>query len=496
MSDLLNCRALVKRFGAQTALDGVDFALAEGEIHGLVGSNGAGKSTLVRILAGATQADGGTIEIAGRAAVFRSPSDALAQGVAMVYQELSGIGSLSVAENVLLGRQPVGRFGLVDWREMHRRAEAALERIGLRIDVRQPLERLPLGMRQMVEIARGLDSGARVLVLDEPTSSLAPPEAQRLHELVRNLAAQGVGIVLISHFLDEVLDVCDRVTILRDGRHVGTHTTSSLNKHDVVAAMLGRANHDVQTGYEGRVSLPPRSSAEARLIVRDLRRDGVFGPVSLEVAGGECLVLSGTLGAGHHELAEAIAGALHVDSGTVSVDGRDVTNSIRRAIRSGTVLVAADRKRTIVGGASIDRNVTLAHLRSLVGSWLRLRREHAVAKPLIERVGCRPADGKRLAGTLSGGNQQKVVVARWLAGPVRVLVLQEPTRGMDVAAKDDVLKLVAELKAAGAAVILATSEPELALAQADRIVVMDRGRVTHEFADTELDQATLLAASS
>ncbi len=492
MSVLFHGRNIEKRFGGLIALADVEFELRAGEVHGLVGSNGAGKSTLMRVLSGAVGLDAGTLELDGRPVEFTSPRDALAQGVAMVYQELSGVASLSVAENIVLGRQPLNRLGLVDWSAMNRRATAALAPLGLDLDVRRPLGRFPLAIRQLVEIARGLDQGARVLVLDEPTSALAPPDAERLHALVRKLAEGGVGVVFISHFLDEVLAVCDRVTVLRDGRNVATLPAESLTKHDLVSQMLGRETHRLESGYEGSVRLPPVSEMPPRLVCQGLQRSGVFGPVDLSVAPGECLALYGVLGAGHHELAEAIGGAMNLDTGWVTVDGVTVTGRIGRAIDQGLVMIAADRSRTVVRGATLTRNVTLAHLKRLCGWWVQPRQERLVAQALLDRVDCRPAHPDLPAGALSGGNQQKVVVARWLAGPVRALILQEPTHGMDVAAKDEVLGLVAELKRNGAAVLLATSEPELALTQGDRVWVMQRGRVVERFAGATVDKASLM----
>ncbi len=505
-SPLLECRSIGKRFGGVMALEGIDFDLYPGEVHGLVGCNGAGKSTLMKILAGAYPGHDGQILIDGRTISLSSPLDAQANGVAMVYQELSGIGALSVAENLFLGRQPT-KAGRIDWSMMRRQAREFLGEMRIDVDVRRRLDRFPLVIRQMVEIARGLHSGARVLILDEPTSALSPPETRRLFELIRQLKTNGVAIIFISHFLEDVLEICDRVTILKDGRKVATARASELTKVEVISRMLGRSpgltSESSLVGKDQRpqalaledtsITLPTCSTTVPCLRVSGLSRFGQFNNVSFEVAAGECLGLYGFVGAGHQELAHAVACAATFDEGEVSLDGKLLeTNNVSAAVRNGVVLVAADRAKTLVRRSSIGSNTTLAHLRRSVGQWLTRHREHTVTQPLLAQVGCRPARPELLAGNLSGGNQQKVVLAKWLLGPIRVLVLEEPTRGMDVGAKDEVMRLVADLKRSGAAVILASTEPELIMAHSDRILVFQRGRIAHEFADENVRKEDLL----
>lgn len=489
---LLECRAIGKSFGGVTALEGVNFDLRPGEVHGLVGCNGAGKSTLMKILAGAHPDHDGSVLLDGREVSLSSPREAQRCGIAMVYQELSGIGALSVAENLFLGRQPT-RAGCIDWRTMRRQAHEFLNEMQIDVDVCRRLDRFPLVIRQMVEIARGLHSGARVLILDEPTSALSPPETRRLFELIRQLRRNGVAMIFISHFLEDVLEICDRVTVLKDGRKVSTSLSSELTKAEVISRMLGRDAGATGADLDEAIDLPARSTAAPVLRVSSLSREGDFNDASFEVAPGECVGLYGFVGAGHQELAHAIAGATSVDAGTVRLDQSILPNSnVARSVSRGVVLVAADRVKTLVRRSSIARNTTLAHLRRSMGEWLHRRREHAVVQPLLEQVGCRPARPELMAGNLSGGNQQKVVLAKWLLGPVRVLVLEEPTRGMDVGAKDEVMRLVAGLKKSGAAVVLASTEPELVLAHADRILVFQRGRIAHEFAGEAVRKADLL----
>lgn len=489
---LLECRAIGKSFGGVTALEGVDFDLRSGEVHGLVGCNGAGKSTLMKILSGAHPDHDGSVLIDGREVSLSSPREAQRCGIAMVYQELSGIGALSVAENLFLGRQPT-QAGRIDWRSMRRQAHSFLNEMQIDVDVRRRLDRFPLVIRQMVEIARGLHSGARVLILDEPTSALSPPETRRLFDLIRQLRRNGVAMIFISHFLEDVLEICDRVTVLKDGRKVSTSSSSELTKAEVISRMLGRDAGATGADLDEAIALRDRSAAAPVLRVSELSREGEFNDVNFEVAPGECVGLYGFVGAGHQELAHAIAGATSVDAGGVRLDQSVLPNGdVSVAVSRGVVLVAADRAKTLVRRSSIARNTTLAHLRRSMGEWLHRRREHAVVQPLLEQVGCRPARPELLAGNLSGGNQQKVVLAKWLLGPIRVLVLEEPTRGMDVGAKDEVMRLVAGLKKSGAAVVLASTEPELVLAHADRILVFQRGRIAHEFAGEAVSKADLL----
>ncbi len=489
----LECRGLGKRYGAAVALADVDFSLTGGEIHGLVGVNGAGKSTLVKVLAGAVGDYSGQILLDGRPVELGSPQAALAHGVAMVYQELSGVGQLSVAENICLGRQPTTRWGRIDWSAMRRLARTALAELDLKLDVDRRLDSFPLAIRQLVEIARGLSSGAGVLVLDEPTSALAPPETRRLFARLARLRERGVSLVFISHFIEDVLEICDRVTILRDGRRLETAPAATLEKHAVIHAMLGHSLARAELGYEAAAQLPQRSTRVPRLVARGLCRPGAFQGVDLEVAPGECLGLYGFVGAGHQELAHALAGVLATTAGQVRVADRPLPRGrVDRAVAAGVVLVAADREQSLVGAAPIFKNVTLAHLKRRLGRWLSRGREQRLAQPWLERVGCRPALPGLRTSELSGGNQQKVVLAKWLLGPIEVLVLDEPTRGMDVGAKEEVMRLVATQQQAGAAVVLASSEPELLLAHADRILVLRKGRITREFVGQSVDKSSLL----
>ncbi len=514
------------------ALESVDFDLHAGEVHGLVGCNGAGKSTLMKVLAGAVPEYRGDIRLDGAPVRLSSPREALAQRIAMVYQELSGIGALSVAENLFLGRQPT-KWGRVDWSRMNREAAASLAELDIHLDVRRRLDTFPLVIRQMVEIARGLHSGARVLILDEPTSALSLPEARRLFELIAKLKARGVAMVFISHFIEDVLAICDRVTILRDGRRLETRPAQELDRARILHQMVGETR-DSEAAEKTDATLPIVTTAASRLTVRGLSHRGHFDDISLDAKPGECLGLYGFVGAGHQELVHALAGALTTDNGEVLFHslmtnteaipsgaalaprrledgltpqnrGADATplgslvpgramkpGDVPQAVQRGIVLVAADRAQTLARRAPIAHNVTLAHLARTLGAWLTRGSEHRVCQPLLERVGCRPPNPALRAGSLSGGNQQKVVLAKWLLGPIKVLLLEEPTRGMDVHAKAEIMELVAQQKRAGAAVILASTEPELILAHADRILTFSRGRITREFAGERVTKQDLM----
>ena len=376
---------------------------------------------------------------------------------------------------------------------MRSEARRQMAELDIEIDVTARLDGCPLVVRQMVEIARGLHSGARILILDEPTSALSPPETRRLFELIGRLRERGVACVFISHFIEDVLDVCDRVTVLRDGRLVETRPAAEVDKHELIHTMLGHSIEGEEVGYETGTNLPPRTTTPSILSSRGLTQERSFAGVDLEVSPGECLCLYGFMGAGHQALAHTLAAATKASSGDVEIDGTRLRlGTPHDAIRRGVVLVTADRAQAVFRQAAVYQNVTLAHLKSTVGGWLTRRREKEVAEPVIGRVGCQPPDTDIAAGNLSGGNQQKVVMARWLLGPMRVLILEEPTRGMDVGAKDEVMQLVHEAQQNGTAVILATSEPELALAHADRILVMRRGRITREFCDEAVDKPALM----
>jgi ribose transport system ATP-binding protein len=493
---LLELSGVGKTFGGVTALRGVDFSLMQGEIHGLVGENGAGKSTLMKIIAGVHAAYQGEMRLDGQVVRFASPRDARAAGIGMVHQELAVVPGLSVAENVHLGTQPVNRFGLVDWRAMRRGAAAHLENLGIGIEPNGLMGALPLGLQQLVEVARILYSGARIIILDEPTSALAPPEVERLFGLLRRLRDAGRSIVFISHFLDDVLAVCDRVTVFRNGQAVATEACAAVDKRWIIDRMIGAGHAELEESYLADIALHSRPDARVVLAVDGLSRTGAYQDVSFQVRAGEVLGVYGFLGAGQLDLARALFGILPAESGQIVLDGRVVRlSSAPRARRLGMAFVPESRPMMLFGADPVFCNVTISILERVDRVWLRPAAERGIALGHVERLRIRPPDVTRPLGTLSGGNQQKVALAKWLTHLPRVLVLSEPTRGMDVGAKDDVVKIVRGLREQGIATVVVSTEPETVLALADRILVMKKGSVVHEFADEPVSKDRLMEAA-
>ncbi|CAN5798556.1 sugar ABC transporter ATP-binding protein [soil metagenome] len=490
---VLALREITKRFGGATALSDVNFDLLPGEIHGLIGENGAGKSTLVKILSGLLRPDSGEMLLNGEVVRFRSPADAKTRGIGMIYQELSQMPALTVAENVFLGRQPTNRIGLVNWKRMKDEAARQLASFDIDLDVTNRLGQLSLGNQQLVEIARVIHSGAGVIILDEPTSALSVPEAERLFELMRGLKAQGKSLIFISHFLEDVLAVADRVTVLKNSRKVATHPASALTKHKMIDLMIGRDATTLAESYESAVRLPSPVETRPVLNVSALCAKGLFEDISFTVHEGEILGLFGYLGAGMTEIARALFGVIKLQSGTIGLDGEAIRpQSPSQAKRFGIAYLTENRRTTLFPRHEIYKNITLAHLDHLVKPVFRHPSEVEVSTTLVQRTGVRPQDPLMPAGHLSGGNQQKVVLAKWLTKQPKVLILNEPTRGMDVGAKREVLDLIKDLREEGVAILLLSTEPETILAEADRILVLSKGRITWEFVDEPVSKEDLL----
>jgi len=476
---LLEARGLVKVYPGVRALDGADFSLRAGEIHALMGENGAGKSTLVKALTGAVPPDAGEVRLGGRVVRPRTPVEAQTLGISTVYQEVNLAPNLSLAENLLLGRQP-RRFGLIDRRAVRRRAEELMARLGVRADVGRPLGSLPIAVQQMAAIARALDLDARVLILDEPTSSLDADETARLFGVVRGLAARGIGVVFITHFIGQVYDLCARVTVMRNGRAVAVRDARALPSLELVALMLGVSIDEARAigGTHARAG----SSADPALRSRGLRR-GRVGPIDLDLRRGGALGLAGLLGSGRTETARMIAGADRPEGGRVEIDGRGVRpGSPRRAIAAGIALCPEDRKAdAIVPGLSVRENIALA-VQARRGWWRPIGRrgQRAIAERFVRSLRIATPGVEKPAGELSGGNQQKVVLARWLAVEPRVLLLDEPTRGIDVGAKAEIERLVGDLCARGVAMLFISSEIEEVVRVCDRVLVLRDGRAAGE----------------
>lgn len=494
---ILELSGIGKTFGGVTALTGVDFTLREGEIHGLVGENGAGKSTLMKIIAGVHSSYDGEMRLDGKPVQFRSARDALAAGIGMVHQELSIVPALSVAENVFLGHQPVNGTGIVRWRAMAREAKHHLERLGIELDPTTEAGRLPLGLQQLVELARVLFSGARIVILDEPTSALSPPEVERLFQVLRRLKAEeGTSFVFISHFLDDVLAVSDRVTVFRNSRRIATADAAGVDKHWLIKGMIGQGHEELEEAIEGRVRLEAHAVGPVVLEVQHLARKGAFQDVAFSVHAGEVLGLYGYMGSGQLEIAKALMGKLKPDVGTVRIEGREVRlTSTARAKRAGIALVPESRRAMLFAEEPVYKNISISVLEHIGRLLLRPAEERRIAQTQVDGLRIRPYSVEPALRTLSGGNQQKVALARWLTRRPKVLVLAEPTRGMDVGAKEDVVQIVRGLKAQGVAVIVASAEPETVLALADRILVLRKGQMAREFKDEALSKDRLLAAA-
>ncbi len=497
---VLELRRVSKSFGGAEALAELDFQLQPGEIHGLLGENGAGKSTLVKILAGAQREFDGELRVRGNAVRFDSPADAKAAGIGMVYQELSLFKSLSVAENIFSSSPPVhlGLLRALDWRRMYADAHQHLLELGLDLDERTPVGALPVGVQQMVEIARVLFSGAEVIILDEPTSALSPPEAARLFAFIQRMRDQGRSIILITHFIEDALRVADRISILKNGRRVATLPSAGTSMDDVIRLMIGEDARILRRTYEGeRTQLhQDRHSGPVVLEVRGLTRRGLFEDVSFSLRAGEILGVYGYVGAGHSDVANTLFGLHRPSAGRILLDGKAVhISSTTQAKRLGFGYVPENRRTALSLRNEVFKNISIAHLGMLTGWFLKPHREIVVAREQIGRVGIRPADPLLPVGALSGGNQQKTLLAKWLVVQPRVLILVEPTRGMDVGAKDEVMETILRLRELGVAVLLISSEPETIIANSDRILVMSKGRLSQEFTDQEVSKAALLRSA-
>jgi monosaccharide-transporting ATPase len=467
-----------KTFPGVRALDQVTFALQPGEVHALVGENGAGKSTLIKVLTGVYRPDSGELRYAGEPVRFASPMDAQRAGISTIYQEVNLVPLMSVAHNLFLGREPRTAFGLLDERRMRREAGDVLAGYGVTTDVGRPLGTLPLGAQQMVALARAVMVDAKVVIMDEPTSSLEPREVETLFGVIRALHERGIGIVYVSHRLDELYQICDAVTILRDGKVVHTGQMADLERIRLVSLMLGREMTDGTTAFSGETTGDDDSAPV--LQVTGLTDRHKLHEVSFEVRPGEVVGLGGLLGAGRSETIKAIGGAYPLDAGEVSVDGTSLGQPTTvKAVKAGIAVQPEDRKAEgIIAGLSVRENIALAVLPRM--SRLGLvsdKRIDEVVRKYMTRLRIKASSPDQLVGDLSGGNQQKVLLARLLATGPKVLLLDEPTRGIDVGAKAEVQSLIDELAAEGLAVVLVSSDAEELVEGADRVVVLRDGVV-------------------
>jgi ribose transport system ATP-binding protein len=480
-----------KRFPGVHALDHVDFELEQGEVHVLLGENGAGKSTLMKVLSGSLRADSGQIFLHGKEIHSLSPEHARALGIGMVYQELSLVPALSVAENIFLGKPHRSRLGTIDWRRIYQEAERSLTDLGVEIDPKREVRRLDVAEQQLTEIARVLTAQPKIVLLDEPTSALSDAERERLFTLIQRLRQRGVGIVYISHRLAEVPLVGQRVTVMRDGKVIGSLPVAQAEEPTLVSMMVGRRLTEQYP--KERTELGKRVMRLENLSVK-----GSLHNVSFELREGEILGIFGLMGAGQPELTRAIFGLERISSGRIWIDDREQhIHSPTDAIRHGIGLLTRDRRQSLVPVLPIPPNVTLANISQLaMHRAIGLRSENKHAAEYIQSLRIQPARLNRPVMFLSGGNQQKVVLARWLFSKARILIFDEPTRGIDVGAKAEVFALMNQLTKNKVAIVMVSSEMPEILAMADRILVMRSGRFTAELAAGEATQEKLLRYAS
>ncbi|MBV8970622.1 MAG: sugar ABC transporter ATP-binding protein [Verrucomicrobia bacterium] len=484
-ADLLAVRNVTKRFGDTVALDDVDFDLHAGEVHCLVGENGAGKSTLIKVLSGAIRPDQGSISVLGHAYSHLTPDHSLQLGIATIYQDIELVGSLTVADNIFLGRERVNRFGVVDYRSQNAAAQELLRSIDIDLPVTARVESLSPAEQQILQIVKALHVKAVIMVMDEPTASLGVEETRALLRLVKRLVAQRLGIIYISHFLPEVFQIGDRVTVLKDGRVVGTFNVAATDPGSITKRMIGREETLLHPAF--------KQSSEVVLEVKDLTRAGHFSKVNFSLHQGEILGLGGVVGSGRTALLNALFGAGRPDRGQILLHGRAVEfDSPNQAIAHGFAMLPEDRTAlALFGLRSVLENAAIVD-NEAHGWLLNHRRENATVRDLVERLRIVSSGPNQAAGSLSGGNQQKVVLGRWLSGEAQIYLFDEPTKGVDVGAKEQIYRLMLELTSQGKSILMVSSDiPEL-LTISDRIVVMRNGEVEVTVRTPEVTQAELL----
>ena len=482
---VLQMRGITKTYPGVRALEDVDLEVREGEVHALVGENGAGKSTLMKVLAGAHPKDAGTIVLSGRSVEMDSPQKAMDLGVSIIYQEFNLVPYLNAAENIFLGREPRAAIpGFVDFKTMYREAQQVIDRLGVPLDVRSPVNRLSVAQQQMVEIAKATSRRSKIIVMDEPSATLTEHELKSLFALIRQLKTEGVAIIYISHRLEEIFEIADRVTVLRDGKHIATREVSELTREDIIKMMVGRELTQM-------IPKVPAPLGDNVLEVRSLSRKGVLHDISLTVRKGEIVGLAGLVGAGRTELARAVFGADPIDSGQILIEGRPTRiRSPQEAIRSGIGLVTEDRKgQGLVLGMVVRENITLANLGAITRlNFIMAGRERQVAREYVANLTVKTPSIEQTVQNLSGGNQQKVVLAKWLFTQSKLLIFDEPTRGIDVGAKTEIYQLMNDLAAKGVGILMISSELPEILGMSDRILVMHEGRIAGELPASEATQ--------
>jgi rhamnose transport system ATP-binding protein len=492
MSALLELLAISKSYGGVHAVDDVSFAIEAGTVHALVGENGAGKSTLVKIVTGVIEPDGGDLLIDGEPVFIHDAQTALRLGIVAMYQEPTVFPDLSVAENVFAGRHPRSRLRTVDWRAMEGDAMRILRELGVDFGPGTPVRGLGVADRQLLEIAKALSTSARLLIMDEPTAALSPNEVERLFDTVRKLRDRGVAVVYISHRLEEVGVLADTVTVLRDGRHIATRSANELSQGEIIRLMVGRSLD----------ALFPKEDAEIGDVVfraSGLTRRGIFADVSFELRRGEIVGLAGFVGAGRTEVARSIFGVDPLDGGRLEIEGRPFRpRSPRAALRRGLAYLPEDRLHEgLVQPMSISDNTSMAVLPALTPTgFLRPRAERRLAKRFMEQLSIKATSPAQVVRSLSGGNQQKVVLGKWLAAEPRILILDEPTHGVDVGTKADVHRTISHLATQGLTILLISSELPEILGMSDRVLVMREGRLVAQFSRADATQESIIQAAA
>lgn len=493
-SILLAMKGISKAFPGVQALDAVDFSLQRGEIHALLGENGAGKSTLIKVLTGVERQDAGVIELEGREILVKSPHDAQALGISTVYQEINLCPNLSVAENILLGREP-HRLGGIDWRRLNARAASILDWLEVDIDVRQSVGMYPVAIQQMVAISRALEISAKVLILDEPTSSLAANETDKLFAVMRKLKSEGIGVVFITHFLNQVYQVSDRITVLRNGKLVGAYETAALSRVELVARMIGRDLNELEEMSRFKQSSTVAEKSAVVVQAKGLGRIGSIEPFDLDLHKGEVVGFAGLLGSGRTETANLLFGIDKPDSGTLTVaDVQVQQHSPLRSIHLGMAYCPEDRKADgIVGDLTVRENIVLA-LRASRGwfTYLNAAKQREIADKYVKLLNISTPTAEQLVKNLSGGNQQKVIVARWLATEPDILILDEPTRGIDVGVKAEIQKFVLTLASEGKTCIFISSELDEVMRTSHRVLVLRDNAIVAELNQDEMDEQTIM----
>ncbi|MER2262393.1 MAG: sugar ABC transporter ATP-binding protein [Psychrobacillus sp.] len=486
---MIKMTGITKAFNGNTVLNNVEFEIAPGEIHALMGENGAGKSTLMKILTGIYSKDSGEITIKGKPVEFKNPKEAEQAGIAVIHQELNILPDLSVAENLFLGNEKTfGKSGILKTKEMNKAAREVLLSLGLDIDVKTTARNLSVGKQQIVEIAKAISSNAEVIIMDEPTAALTDREIETLFETIRALQAKGVSFVYISHRMEEIFAICDRITILRDGSYVGVRNIKETNFNEIVQMMVGRE-------LGGR--FPDRESkiGDVKLVAKNLTRKGYFEDISFELRKGEILGIAGLMGAGRTEVVQSLFGYKKLDSGELILDGKQVKiNTPQDAIKLGFGFVTEDRKSEgLILDFSVKENLGITNFNKISKNGVvNTQKEKSLYDSMVKRLGVRTSGPDQTVKSLSGGNQQKIVIAKWLGIEPDILILDEPTRGVDVGAKKEIYSIVNTLAENGVSIIMVSSELPEIIGMVDRVLVMHEGKLTGEVTKEEMTQEKIM----